>query len=204
VKWLHDTGCPLTKDACKYAAYGGQLEVLKWLRELGCERDEDEILGFAAQQGQLETVKWAREKGCTWTENVCTVAAEGGQLEVLKWLRELGCPWDSNTLKAAIGQGKFDVFLWAFENRCPLDPYLKWKQTGNNILTPLPPICATMQVSYHGFSGRYVTNSFNMDSGTMRVVNRWEKDRLLSVQRQMEYKGADIQANAKKRGKAPR
>ena len=80
-------------DCCALAAFGGHLEVLKWLRMQDCPWDGR--CALAAQGGHLEVLQWAREQGCPWEEdlddqrmNCCTHAARGGHLEVLEWLRE--------------------------------------------------------------------------------------------------------------------
>jgi hypothetical protein len=57
---------------CANAALGGNLDVLKWLRD---ENDPP----------------------CPWNNNNCAIAARGGHLDVLKWLRDENdppCPWD--------------------------------------------------------------------------------------------------------------
>ena len=51
----------------------------------------------AAEGGQLEVLKWLRENGCPWCERTCMSAAKGGHLEILKWARENGCPWNGWT-----------------------------------------------------------------------------------------------------------
>ena len=51
------------------------------------------ICAFAALGGHLEVLKWLRSKGCPWDERACYRAAYGGHLEILKWLRIEGCPW---------------------------------------------------------------------------------------------------------------
>jgi hypothetical protein len=72
-------------------------------------------------KGHLEVLKWLREIGCPWDEKTCSHAAEGGHLEVLKWLREIGCPWDEETLVSAITNDRYDVLRWALANGCPCD-----------------------------------------------------------------------------------
>ena len=45
----------------------------------------------AARGGNLGVLQWARENGCEWDKRVCSQAAEGGHLGVLQWARENGC-----------------------------------------------------------------------------------------------------------------
>jgi hypothetical protein len=39
LKHAYATGCPLSPDACRHAAKGGNLDALVWLREQGCAWD---------------------------------------------------------------------------------------------------------------------------------------------------------------------
>ena len=49
-----------------WAAYGGHLEILQWLRAEGCPLDE-RTCKLAAGQGHREVLRWARENGAPWT-----------------------------------------------------------------------------------------------------------------------------------------
>ena len=61
LQWAYDNGkgCELTTETYAYAAEGGNLKVLEWLRK----------------------------HNCPWDSMTCAKAAEGGHLEVLKWLQ---------------------------------------------------------------------------------------------------------------------
>jgi len=93
-EWV-ERGGVFDEYTCAAAAMGGQIRVLKWLRERDCPMYRNE-----------------------WT---CYRAARGGHLEVLQWLREEGCPWDSDTCKEAAANGNFEVLRWAIENGCPYE-----------------------------------------------------------------------------------
>jgi len=47
---------------------------------------------YAAGGGHLEMLKWLRSEGCPWDEYICNAAAYCGHLEMLEWLRSEGCP----------------------------------------------------------------------------------------------------------------
>ena len=83
-------------DACRFAALDGNLDVLQWAREHGCEWDEG-TCAYAAGGGHLDVLQWAREHGCEWDRWTCTEAAQNGHLDVLQWAREHGCEWDERT-----------------------------------------------------------------------------------------------------------
>ena len=63
------------------------------------------LCGELSKSGNLEVLKWARENGCQWNSSTCSNAASGGHLEVLKWARDNGCKWDINTCYNAAGGG---------------------------------------------------------------------------------------------------
>ena len=81
------------KEACSYAAHGGNREVVEWLHITGCPWSSKTCM-LAAQGGHLEVLRWARERGCPWDTATCADAARFGHLEVLKWAREHHCPWN--------------------------------------------------------------------------------------------------------------
>ena len=109
----------MDEDACAFAAEGGHLETLQWLRRQGCPWDED-TCGCAALHGCLECLQWARENGCPWNENtMCDDAAEHGRLAVLKWVREQGCPWGETTTLVAARNGHLKCFRWLIFQGCP-------------------------------------------------------------------------------------
>jgi hypothetical protein len=74
----------------------------------------------AARFGDLDIVKYLREIGCElggpWT---CRQAAHNGRLEILKWLRDHGCPWDSATPTTANYHEHWDILKYAIDNGCP-------------------------------------------------------------------------------------
>jgi len=47
-----------------------------------------------AGAGGLEVLKHVREQGCQWHALTCWKAAEAGRLDVLKWARANDCEWD--------------------------------------------------------------------------------------------------------------
>lgn len=68
------------------AATGGHLNLLKWMRGMGCPWDS--YTGAqAAYCGHLEMLKWAMANGCKTTlRNILVQASSGGRVEVLEWV----------------------------------------------------------------------------------------------------------------------
>ena len=105
---------------CSSAAYGGQLQMIKWLRAKGCPWDIYTSVS-AARGGQLEVLQWmrAQDPPCPWDSNVCYYAAEHGHLDVLRWARSQGCPWDGRAPRAAALWGHLKVLKWLIKEGCP-------------------------------------------------------------------------------------
>ncbi|WZN62983.1 putative ankyrin repeat protein [Chloropicon roscoffensis] len=124
LKWLRAKGCPWGKGTSNCAAEGGQLEVLQWMRgqDPPCPWDS-RVCSDAASEGHLEVLRWARSQGCPWNEFVPIAAAENGHLEVLQWMRDQDppCPWDSHVCYFAAGYGHLEVLRWARSQGCPWD-----------------------------------------------------------------------------------
>ena len=118
VKWGRTIGCPWYESTCVNAAFGGHLGVIKWAHEHGCPWD-DETCEMAARGGHLHVLRWARLNGCPWSERTCWQAAKHGHLEVLKWARVNGCLWDE-WVCAKARKGKHVALLrWAKANGAP-------------------------------------------------------------------------------------
>lgn len=93
------------------AAWGGKLEILKWLRE---------------QRDNLGNI-------FPWSKYACVEAASRNHLEILKWLRDPElhktkggpCPWDEEVLYYAAENKNLEIFLWA---RYEADPPCPWRE----------------------------------------------------------------------------
>ena len=120
MKWLRSVGCFWDERACFAAAKGGHVEALQWLRREGCPWDEQACAG-AAEGGHLEILKWLRSEGCPWSAGACSGAAMGGHLEILKWLRSEGCPWNAWACSGAAEGGHFEILKWLRSEGCPWD-----------------------------------------------------------------------------------
>jgi hypothetical protein len=120
VKHLREKGCEWDEWTCAAAAQEGHVHVLEYLRTNGCPWDSH-VCKWAAYGDQLDTLKWLSEHGCPWNEEVTAVAAEMGYFEMLKWLHEHGCPWTAYTFGTAVIYGSLRNLMWMHENGCPWD-----------------------------------------------------------------------------------
>lgn len=94
-------------------AEAGWLSLLKWWIYLKYPA-EMAIVRYAAGGGQVETMKWLKENGFVLAESLCLCsAALGGHLEALKWLRENECSVCSDLHSSS--EGKSFGYLEAAE-----------------------------------------------------------------------------------------
>lgn len=122
LKWLRQIGCSWNVHAVSCAADKGHLEVLQYLHENNCSTGCD-ACSSAAYGGQFETLKWLRQNGYAWSNWTCLNAVRGGHFEILKWLHENGCPWDEWSCSVADRTGQFEILQWLHENGCPCAIY---------------------------------------------------------------------------------
>jgi len=106
-------------DICDQAAYNGDLPLLKWARQNGCEWS-GWTCAFAAKGGELKVLKWLRKNKCHWGWRTCAYAARDGHLEILKWARKNEAPWNEWTFGYAAHSGQIECLAWALRNSCPI------------------------------------------------------------------------------------
>lgn len=91
-------------------------------------------LNSAAYGGHIDIVKYLIDQGVTVDHNTCYHASRGGKLEILRYLRKINCPWDKMTCNAAASNGHLDVLKWAHENSCKSDYHLfRYAAFGGNV-----------------------------------------------------------------------
>ena len=79
----------IRKDPIRYAARQGNLELVLWLRAIGCQLDEtvcENACQIAARFGHLDVLRWAHANGAPLSDEVHERAIMGGHLNVLQSL----------------------------------------------------------------------------------------------------------------------
>lgn len=120
---LKANGCPWAKNVCESAAVKGHLHILQYLRsnpENLCHWDEKTSCK-AAEGGNLEVLKWLKEQDCPWDPQIPTILAMKGHFEALRWEMENGGQWNVKIFNWIAGNGDLEVLKWAWENKCPYD-----------------------------------------------------------------------------------
>jgi hypothetical protein len=104
---------------CWRVAATNDLALLRWVREeKECAWDYL-TSGVAAYLGNLEMLKYCVENGCEVHEGTCAAAAKYGNLECLKYLREKNVKWDHRTVQFARENNQIECLNYALANNCP-------------------------------------------------------------------------------------
>ena len=157
LKWLRSHGeCPWRETYKKYdwgnrsndlhydhpsfgssilssAGWGGNVAMLKWLREESAPNSGKGYLDDIIIRGHWDALIWAHQDGWSWGEEkkddkgkteywsnsamMKAVIFQG--LDVLQWLRSIGCPWDSEAYNNAAAFAPLETMVWMRKNGCP-------------------------------------------------------------------------------------
>jgi len=122
VKYCVANECPIDWSACAYAADGGHLECLKYLREEVKAPWDSTTAAWAAENGHLHILEYLFErKYDKYSEYACELAAMNGHLDCLKYLHETAkAPWDEDAVRVAHANDQPECVQYLLDNNCPL------------------------------------------------------------------------------------
>ena len=107
------------EEFCDSVAATNDLALLRWVREeKECAWDYL-TSGTAAYLGNLEMLKYCVENGCEVGTGTCAAAAKHGNLDCLKYLREKNVKWNHRTVQCARENNHDDCLSYALANNCP-------------------------------------------------------------------------------------
>lgn len=113
-------GCPVGYSTWTSAAAAGSIGVLQWLHyNTRIGRGNPYICAFAAKGGSLECLQFLRSVGFAWNVSTAAYAAQGGFGDVLHWALEIKCTTCKRGLSqimfhAGLG-GHVDTLAWVVE-----------------------------------------------------------------------------------------
>lgn len=116
LQWLRSIGCPWDSYTCSSAANGGHLDVLTWARENGCPWNASTL----CRAHHFELFKWAMVHECPRSEQAYYMAAQKGYLDILKWVDLSGPRGNAASVWAAKG-GQIEVLKWGCDNGWEVD-----------------------------------------------------------------------------------
>jgi hypothetical protein len=113
---------PLPVSICKWAAKGGDLELLTWLSALGHGFDISTCTAAAAA-GHKHVLCYLRQQGRECNQRTTAAAAAHGHLSLVQWLLSTGCPFDAPSMCISAAQsGSVDMMVYARQQLgCELD-----------------------------------------------------------------------------------
>jgi len=123
IKYCVANECPMNEDACASAAWGGDLECLKYLREEVKAPWNWNTAEWAAKNGHLHILEYLVERKYEfqYVRRACCHAARYGHLECLKFLHETAkAPWDSDAVRKAHKYNHVECVQYLLDNDCPL------------------------------------------------------------------------------------
>jgi len=123
VKYCVANECPMNEGACASAAWGGDLECLKYLREEVKAPWNWNTAEWAAKNGHLHILEYLVERKYEfqYVRRACCHAARYGHLECLKFLHETAkAPWDSDAVRKAHKYNHVECVQYLLDNDCPL------------------------------------------------------------------------------------
>jgi hypothetical protein len=104
---------------CARVAETNDLKLLRWVREeKECAWDYI-TSNIAACKGNLDILKYCVENGCEVDARHCATAAKSGHLACLEYLRSKNCPWDERVCEFAHENNHIDVLTYAVKNKAP-------------------------------------------------------------------------------------
>jgi hypothetical protein len=113
-------------DIMFLAAKCGNLDIVRWFSSKNIFDRSSSCTEAAAKGGNLEVLKHVREQGARWSKKVCILAAKNGHLDMIQWARLQKCPWNpSKMFPAAVScrtnQQPLDLYEWLWQQGCPFD-----------------------------------------------------------------------------------
>ena len=130
VKYCVANECPIVEWACAWAAGGGHLECLKYLREEAKAPWDFKTAYWAAENGHLHILEYlAERKYDEYNEDLQSYAlplsykyaARKDHLDCLKYLHETAkAPWNSQAVRYAHENKHPECLQYLLDNDCPL------------------------------------------------------------------------------------
>jgi hypothetical protein len=125
VKWLINMHSTRNGILCTVAAEKGNVKMLKYLVESGC--DVSKYLHIeVALRGHHCVTKWLLENlsdRCPMDESTFAAVCRPSKrsFKAMKYLRRWGCPWDSGAYEYPLSEGNHRKILWLLKHGCPFD-----------------------------------------------------------------------------------
>jgi hypothetical protein len=158
-----------------------QLEILRFVVERSGPPRADQLYSFYAVKGGVEMLKYVRELGCVFNEQTTAAGTSLGDLEALRYLHMIGAPWDFRTLAAAVRADSLPCLEYAHTHGCPQevkeDELLLGDHSGAHSLPVLRYVCEHMDPRF-GLRSLKHTSIFLVNELDFRwryATKHWDK-----------------------------
>ena len=120
MKWMNEKGYAFDNYTFVRALRNGNMENLKWLKEMECEWGERYAFCWVYNDAlvynwSLEKIIWANKNGFRFDEDSYVAAAEWGNVRYMQWLKKNKVPMDARCYRVATEHYDMD---WLKENDC--------------------------------------------------------------------------------------
>ncbi len=91
--WCYGNNCNIN-EICSISIEKGHVHLLKWLQEHEFAFDNHSywMCNRAVQYNNLEVLKFLRNIGCLWSKYTYKYGLDSGNQELIKWMEDNGCP----------------------------------------------------------------------------------------------------------------
>ncbi|GFH47271.1 hypothetical protein CTEN210_03746 [Chaetoceros tenuissimus] len=118
--YLKDNECPSDEEALYAAVQNGDAAIIQRCLHCGSdERTCSLAVTHPAHDNALEVLKFLRHLEVDWDEDTCAEAALQGNLKALNWALEHGCNWSEETFNNAIKSTDTTTIEYCIDNHCP-------------------------------------------------------------------------------------
>ncbi len=142
LKWLKENNCSFGNEICQYAAKNlnmliwltqngyklncmtftnaaefGDLKIMSWLLENGCEWDAWDVYETTKYSGHIHIIEWLEEHDFKCNRNsICIHAAHKGYLHVLEWLKKNNYDWNEYNIRNIFRTKNTNSINWVKTN----------------------------------------------------------------------------------------
>lgn len=120
LKFLKEKNYPLRFLTYEQAALGGHVHILEWLKEHNCEKGFRTYI-YAMMNGNIKILEWLKQNNHTFDSrsDLCRHAVEKGSIELLEWANNNGSPWNAETISDAVTSNNLEIIKWLKNKGCP-------------------------------------------------------------------------------------
>jgi hypothetical protein len=159
-----------------YATLHGNLEILRFVVDRSGLPVPLEDICISAVSGGVEMLQYVRQLGCVFDEKTTQAAARHGDLEALRYLHMSGVPWNSWTLAAAIWAKSLPCLKFAHMHGCPQEDEERGTQVEVKSLPVLQYVCEHMDPAFAAKTLEFTASHLDNRVRPGRPQEYWENE----------------------------